>query len=316
MGLFQKVEETRSGIKVLVYGGTGTGKTTFALTFPKVCAIDSENGMAFYKNNPNLKFLLNSSSAQDVEEGLEEIEDELIDKIQTLVIDSETKIYENLQISGLNVAERRARKKGDSVDDANISQREWGKIKMINKKLQATKIYLASQGINILSVAQEKELKEKKGQDFVTVGYAPDTAKGFGYDYDLVLRLFTEKDKKTGEEVYKAEVFKDRTSTYKKGDIIENPSFSQWQPAVEKVAKCKIDVVNYNKDVDKDTGKMNSELENLEDLIKEFKSLMQSAEKSQQTAIKAELQKMGITNPLRHDSVEDMQKLINFIKTL
>ena len=55
MSLFKKAEETKSGLKVLAYGATASGKTTFALTFPEIVAIDTEDGMAFYKNNPNLK---------------------------------------------------------------------------------------------------------------------------------------------------------------------------------------------------------------------------------------------------------------------
>lgn len=215
MGIFKKVEETKSGLKVLAYGGTGTGKTTFALTFPEIGAIDSEDGMAFYKNNPNLKHILNTTSADEVEEALEEIEDELLDEIKTFVLDSETKIYENLQLSGLNVAEKRARRKGESVEDANISQREWGKIKLLVKKAQSIKIMLASKGINIVSIAQQKDIKEKKGDNWVVVGYAPDVSKGLEFDYDIILRFFTEKNK-DGEEVYKAEVLKDRTQTYKK----------------------------------------------------------------------------------------------------
>jgi RecA-family ATPase len=106
MGLFKKVEETKSGVKVLGFGSTGVGKTVFALSFPESCAIDAEDGMAFYKGKyPNLKYVLNSTSADDVEEALDEIED-MTDDIKTFITDSETKIYENMQHSALNIAER------------------------------------------------------------------------------------------------------------------------------------------------------------------------------------------------------------------
>ena len=226
MGLFKKVEETKTALKVLAFGASGSGKTTFALSFPTVCAIDSEAGMDFYKDNKNLKYILNTTSADELEEAMMEIEDELIDEIGTLVIDSETKIYENQQHSALNLVEKRARKKGQSVEDANISQREWGKIKMISKRMQSAKIKLSSMGINVVSIAQMKEIKEKKGDQFVVTGYAPDSGKGIEYDYDVVLKLFTEKDK-AGNEIYKAEVLKDRTGVFKRGQYVEK--YSRWK---------------------------------------------------------------------------------------
>ena len=47
MSLFKKVEETKTALKVLAFGASGSGKTTFALTFPKIVAIDSEAGIGF-----------------------------------------------------------------------------------------------------------------------------------------------------------------------------------------------------------------------------------------------------------------------------
>jgi len=315
MGLFKKVEETKSGLKVLAFGSTGTGKTTFALSFPEVVAIDSEAGMAFYKKNPNLKHILETTSCTDVEEALEEIEDELMDEIGTFVIDSETKIYENMQIGGLSVAEKRARVKGQSVDDANLSQREWGKIKMINKKLQASKIMLGSRGVNVISIAQEKELKEKKGDNWVVVGHAPDTAKAFEYDYDISLRLFTETDS-SGEEIYKAEVRKDRTQVFKKNQIIENPSFDMWKDVYDHFSNLKEDVVNYKEDAKKDETKMESELEHMDKLIASFKTTMKSMTKGNQTKVQEKLKELKIENPLRTHDYEGMKKLMEFVETL
>ncbi|MCD3275577.1 AAA family ATPase [Clostridium botulinum] len=318
MSLFKKVEEVKSGVKVLGYGKTGTGKTLFALSFPEGCAIDAEDGMAFYKGKyPNLKYILNSTSADEVEEALEEITDEdMIDEIGTFIIDSETKIYENLQHSALNVAERRAKNKGQQVDDANISQREWGKIKLINKRIQSTKIMLCSKGVNIVSIAQEKDIKEKRGENWVTVGYAPDTAKGFEYDYDIVLRLFTEKDSKTGEEIYKAEVQKDRTQTYKKGTIISNPSYNNWKEAIEGKANLKESVINFKQDIGKDEDKMKTELEEVGDLIEQFKDVMKKVKKENKLDIAKKSKELNIDNPLKCTDKESLNKLISYIKTL
>lgn len=314
MGLFKKVQETKSGIKVLAYGTTGVGKTVFSLSFPESCAVDSEDGMAFYKGKyPNLKYVLNSTSADEVEEALEEIEDELSDEIKTFILDSETKIYENMQHSALNIAEKRARQKGQSVEDSNISQREWGKIKLVNKRIQSTKIMLASKGINIVSIAQQKDIKEKKGDNYVTVGYAPDCAKGFEYDFDVVIRLFTEKDKE-GQEVYKAEVYKDRTQTYKKGDIIINPTYENWREVVEGKANLKEQIVDFKKDIARDEDVMQTEIEEMENLTKEFKELIKKLDAQGKKELTTLAKNKGIDNPLKCDDIQILRELVNSIR--
>lgn len=320
MGLFKTVEETKLGLKVLGYGASGTGKTTFGLSFNDgdICAIDSEDGMTWYKGkkNPHLKYILNSTSADDVEEGLEEIEEELIDKISTFILDSETKIYENMQHSVLNIAEKRAKRKGQSVEDSNISTREWGKIKLVNKRIQSTKIMLASKGINIVSIAQEKELKEKKGENFVVVGHAPDTAKGFEYDYDIVLRFFTEEDSKTKELIYKAEVKKDRTETYKKGSIIINPSYDCWREVAKGKQNLKENIVNYKNDIDKDQEVIQTELDTLDDLVEKFKTNFKGLDADKKVQIKDKLKELKIENPLSCTNLDSMKKLVLFINKL
>lgn len=314
MSLFKKVEETKTALKVLAFGASGSGKTTFALTFPKIVAIDSEAGMDFYKSNKNLKYILNTTSADELEEAMVEIEDELIDEIGTLVIDSETKIYENQQHSALNLVEKRARKKGQSVEDANISQREWGKIKMISKRMQSAKIKLSSMGINVVSISQMKEIKEKKGDQFVVVGYAPDAGKGLEYDYDVVLRLFTEKDK-SGSEVYKAEVLKDRTGTFKRGQVIENPNYGMWKEIVDGKADKKERILDFAKDIDKDEETLKAEVETTEELAEEIKGLIKRV--SDKSAIKEKFNELGVdTKNIQASEPKVLSELITFIKTL
>jgi hypothetical protein len=307
MSLFKKPQETKSGVKVLAYGVTGSGKTKFGLTFPKIGAIDSEAGMEFYKNSPNLLFIHQTTSADEVEEGLEEIEDELSDQIETFMLDSETKINENLQHSSLELVERRARKKGQDVQDANLSQREWGKIKLINKRIQATKIKLSSMGINVVSIAQEKDLKEKRGDDWVIIGHAPDTAKGFEYDYDIVLRMVTKTDKDGTR--YFAEVVKDRTGTYKKGDVIENASYDNWKHVVEGKKALKSEVIDYKKDIKKDAESIESEAEKIEEVLENIQHFIDANKGSTDTKSKlvpllTEMKKLGIT---KLTSVQDVE---------
>lgn len=312
--LFKKVEETKSGIKVLLFGDTGTGKTTAAISFPKCAVLDSEMGMEFYKRNPNLLYHLPTTSADEVEEALEEINDELLNEIETFVIDSETKIYQNMQHSALEVAEKRARLKGQNVEETGISVKEWGKIKLISSRISSAKIMLASKGINIVSIAQEKPIKEKKGENYVTVGYEVDAAKGISFDYDVILRLFTKVDTKTKEEVYYGEVYKDRTGTFKKGAIIENPSYEHFRDVVEGKKDKKEVVVDFNKNIKRDAEKMQSEAEELDSITEEFKTILKGMK--DKAKVVAYSKEIGVDNPLKCTDLDKMKNLLGYIKSL
>lgn len=222
----RKPNSRKKGMKILVYGPTGVGKTLFALSFPKSVAVDSEDGFSWYEGTDyakNLLGIMDSQSYDDLENLLEDLDDTDPDKYDTLIIDSETKIYENIQEALQSVEEARAARKGRDVLDANISVRSWGKIKQVASRLQNAKIRLASQGNNIVSVAQSADVMEDAGNgQRVKVGERPNMAKNAIYDYDVVLRLFTKDEK------YYGEVEKDRTNTFKKGDVIENPSYQNW----------------------------------------------------------------------------------------
>lgn len=229
MSIFDKLRKPnarKKGLKILVYGPTGVGKTLFALSFPRVIAVDSEDGYSWYEGTDkakNLLSVLDSQSYDDLEELLDGSED-AEGKFDTLVIDSETKIYENIQEALQSVEELRASRKGRDVLDANLSVRSWGKIKQLSSRLQNAKLRLASQGVNIVSVAQSADVMEDAGNNTrIKVGEKPDMAKKAPFDYDVILRLFTKDGKFYGV------VEKDRTNTYKLGTELENPTYSNWE---------------------------------------------------------------------------------------
>lgn len=311
--ILRKPREARMGLKVLAYGDSGSGKTTFALSFPRIAAVDSESGMAFYENNPNIVFIGNTSSCYDLEDVISEIEDS-IDDLSTLVIDSETKIYDSMQTSAMEVEEKRARKKGGEIEDSTISIRGYGRIKLLNKRLQNMKIALSSKGINIVSIAQMEDVKEKRGENFVKVGDKPVMAKGVQYDYDIVLKLYTEFTAKG--EVYKATVEKDRTGVYKKGDTIENPTYNNWKDYFEGRMKLPVGEVSYTNDTDKDIRRMSVEAEDIDILISEFKDKMKLVSADNKPKIVKKLKELGIDNPLSTVDFAGMQKAIAFMDTL
>lgn len=271
----------KKGLKILVYGDTGTGKTSFALTFPKSLILDTEDGYEWYENTEkakNMAGIVRSQSFDDLDDLLEQL-DRDSSEYSTFVIDSETKIYENLQEALLDVEERRARKKHRDELDANISQRSWGKIKQISLRLQNEKIRLASQGVNIVSVSQAADVMENSGDTMVKVGEKPDMHKKAKYDYDIKLRLFIKDGK------YYGEVEKDRTDTYSVGTVLENPSYDNWKDRVEgKGNQGTTKDVNFTESVDKSKKAYENELKSemsFEERVRDYAAELDDAQKKE-----------------------------------
>lgn len=225
LDMLRKPNSRKKGLKMLVYGQSGTGKTVLGLSFPKIVAVDSEDGYAWYEGTDrakNIVSILDTQSFEDLSNLLDDLEDS-IDEFDTLIVDSETKIHENIQEALIEVEESRALRKGKDVLDANLSIRSYGKIKQLESRLQNLKVKLASQGINIVSIAQaQDEMKDMGNNKRIKIGEKPNMAKNAQFDYDVVLRLFVKDGK------YMGIVEKDRTETYERGAEIENPSYANW----------------------------------------------------------------------------------------
>lgn len=238
MSLFRKPAERVVGLKILAMGETGVGKSVFALSFPKAYALDAEAGLSHYENGvygANLLGIANTQDFNELQEAIEEISEMVEEEegsVQTLIVDSETKFFQNLTDASLTVAEKQARKKGTDVNDASVSIRGYGRIKAVAQRLANMKIDLSAKGVNIVSIAQVSDIKQKVGENFVKIGEKPVMQKGSEYDADICLKLFTETDLK-GNVKYKAEILKDRTGVTKVGQIVDNPSYNTWKEYLE-----------------------------------------------------------------------------------
>ncbi len=237
-------------MKILIYGESGSGKTVFALSFPKSIVVDSEDGYSWYEGTErtrNVVGILDSQSYDDLENLMDELDDANDEEFSSLVIDSETKVYENIKEALQNVEETRAARKGRDVLDANLSMRSYGKIGQLSGRLQNAKLRLASQGINIISVAQAADEMEDAGNgQRVKVGEKPNMDKRARFDYDVVIRLFTKDNK------YYGEIEKDRLEVFERGDIVENPSYQNWAHRLEsKDNQGEIVAKDFSKDAEK-----------------------------------------------------------------
>ena len=318
MGLLKKPEKEKRALKVLAYGESGSGKTTFALSFKNNVIVDSEDGYGFYKDNPNISLIATTNSVSDLEEILDEVE-ELVEKgeIGTFTIDSITKFYSNLQYVYQDLVEKRARRKGQDVDDAGLSMREWNKIKTTLKRINDLQLMFASRGINIVNISQMKDIKEKRGDQFVVIGQEPDYVKNSNYDYDIILKTYTEEDKKTGETHYYGKVQKDRTGTYAKNTVLENPSFKNWEKAYDGYSNAKESVVKFNKDYDKDVAKTEADEATATELVEQIKSFLKSATAEQKTVISKAMKSAELNiKDLASNSIEQLQEIVDLTQTL
>lgn len=320
---FRKARSAKIGGKFLVYGYETCGKSWFALTFPKVACIDSETGIAHYegkditlangKTYNNLVLVDDTSDLDDLEDDIDEAIDS--DEIQTLSIDSETKFYATMQVGATEVEEKKARRKGGDVDDTVVSQRQWGRIKIINMKLQQAKIDLSSKGKHVVSVAQATEVYEGTGDNRKLVGIKPDMHKSVKFDYDVILEFFTEVN---GEDVrYFAKVKKDRTNVTKIGQIIENPSYDIWKDYFESMNGLETNETTYKQDMKTSTESMVNNAEKAEELAIEFKGILKQLKDDKDALLKVnklmkdkevDLKKLDLQSP------ETLTELINFAK--
>ncbi len=335
---FQKVEEVLAhvGGKVLVFGKQGTGKSTFVGTFPNINLVDTEDGQTYYLGkNKNIKGVMRTVSEKEVQETLDELNDEeTLKTFDTIVIDSGTKLYENMQSAAYEVAENRARKqrnKGADIDldDINISQRDWGHIKRWNQQLATSYILFSEMGKWCVVTAHQKdEMRdatkvEKKalGVDKIKIGEIPDLAKKAEHDFDIVIQTFTEENE-DGETIYKAKILKDRTQVTKRGDILENISFDIWRENWEDTKKYGVKTAtNLNSSVEKDVKAMTSEMNASEDIVAEWKPLMKSITDSGNTAavkqINAFIKENNISvKNMTAESPEILGELLDLTKSL
>lgn len=325
---FRKAAQAKRGIKFLVYGQTGSGKSFFGLTFPRSVAIDSECGLVHYEDRDitlnngntynNLLMVDDTSDLDTLEDDLEnfvEIADE--NKAETLIIDSESKIYDGLQIAANEVEERRARRKGNDVEDANLSIRSWGRIKLINMRLQQTKIDLSAKGYHIVSVAQEVDLRNPDGTK--VIGHKPDCYKSLPYDYDVVIRFLNKKDS-DGNVHYYGEIIKDRTNVTRIGDVIENPCYDIWKDYVDGNAKLSINETSYKDDVKKSTESMVDKAERSEELALQLKESLKLLKDNKDALLKVnklmkeknvDIKKLEIQSP---DVLEELIDFVNLNK--
>lgn len=136
-------------------------------------------------------------------------------------------------------------KKDNLIGDEKVVKIEGAGLELkdyqtINFKGQDLILDLMASGVHYVVTARETDEKASvKGDDgkitsVVTGRKIPEGFKGMEYNCKTELRTFTNED-----GVICLEVLKDRTGVHSKGEIIEDPTFLDWQSVIDKTAKNK-----------------------------------------------------------------------------
>ena len=232
MSLFQKATPQNRWLKILAFGENGTGKTIFALTFPKARVTDMEGGTLHYQGRKVIAAqfddfeVLQTGSAikllRAVEQTVEEFAAHVKDPQKnprpclSFVIDPMTIFWQRLQEAYIEQMD-----KGDDFA-ANLTFRDWGPIKRPLKNLMTDLVNLP---MHIVMTAHEGNEYEQKGKELTVVGVKAKTEGDTPYTADTVLRFLPPK----GGQGNLVECLKDRTGVLQRYKTYENVTFDTWK---------------------------------------------------------------------------------------
>lgn len=181
----------RNRPKILIFGEYGTGKTHTSLHFPKPYLIDTEEGIK-YKQYVEIakKTGAHQFKSRDIDEIYKEVKVLLTEKHdrKTLIIDSISKIYNNLAIE--SAEELRKIDPSKNPDGTAFG----GHLKRAQNKLKPLQLLIERLDMNVIMIAHAKSKWKNNEQ----IGNTFDVYDKLGYDLDLMLetKLFG-KSKRT-----------------------------------------------------------------------------------------------------------------------
>lgn len=168
-----KPEAVQKRLKALFYGSAGVGKTTAAISFPKVYLIDTERGA---ENSLYVKILSERGGAifqtSDFDELMKEVKALLTEKheYKTLVIDPLTTLYNDL-------LDKSAIKNGTDFGKHYVEA---------NKKVKHLLSLLLRLDMNVIITSHSKN---EYGQNMSVLGQTFDCYKKLDYLFDLVFEI-------------------------------------------------------------------------------------------------------------------------------
>lgn len=202
--MFEDPTKTKKYLKIALWGKGGTGKTRFALSFPKPCVVDSEHGTDPYVGKYEFK-VEHASRWRQLEPALRWLRANP-GAFETLAIDSATLFYTDL--IG-DIVEYIKGKRGNEImtrGDWGVEKRKW-KAFLVQLVELPMHIILSFHGKDAYEESVGKngeEVSKKTGEEY------PEADKQTEFLFDFGFRCFTEENKKAKESKFMFQVVKTR----------------------------------------------------------------------------------------------------------
>jgi len=202
--MFEDSSKVKAYVKVAVFGDGGAGKTRFLLSFPKIAVVDTEKGTNPYRGK--YEFMVKQVSRWKELGAILDYLEKNPGLYETLAIDSLTVFYQDLINEMIEFVKNR---RGHEI----LSQAEWSIIKRRWASFLNRLIDLPMHVV--LSMRERDEYEDtvdRKGEDVrkKTGNQLMDADKQTKYIFDLVLRAYTEENKKEKESKFFVRVDKTR----------------------------------------------------------------------------------------------------------
>ena len=240
----KKASKRKKPIKSLVFGPSGAGKTHLALyaTPGKTLVFDMEGGTDLFEGRVDFDYWTDADGykTQSYRE-LRACIDYLTTpegraNYETFVIDPVTLIWTLLQQERQDYKEqkilekRKGREKENETDLESFTTRDWNIVKKMHKSIIDEVSNLPQ---NVFLIAREKPVIEmRNGEPVATGDITYEGEKNTIYAVDFAFRIWV--DLKTQKRY--CQITKDRSGTYKTGDIIPDPTFELFNSIVNDMA--------------------------------------------------------------------------------
>lgn len=175
--LFKKATPIARRLKILLYGGSGSGKTLAALSFPRPVVVDAESGTDLYRGRPGIPefYVMATKSVNDLENAIAEVAEDGGRSFDTLVIDPITVFYDVL---------KEVTARGEKTGEMN--PRAWNKV---NGRMNGIYNRLTNLPVHVIVISRLAIEYEGEGLNLRKVGQKPDVDKKIPYAFDFVVRM-------------------------------------------------------------------------------------------------------------------------------
>jgi len=177
-------------LKLLLWGDSGTGKTTLALQFPKPVVLDLEGGTDLYGDAYTFD-RLRTTSADAAMEAIDWLRDNTHD-YETLIIDPISVYWEALQHKWSEIfLQRNKQSRGFKFEFYEFQMRDW---MVVKSEMREFVRKLIAVDMNVVVTARQKTLYAEGA--LKALGETFDGEKSLAYLFDQVVRLYRDEQRR------------------------------------------------------------------------------------------------------------------------